>query len=45
MLTIDSELNKKMGECGNKYVSENYKWDIIISKLRGLIDRITGENG
>jgi len=45
MLTTDSALNKKMGECGNKYVSENYKWDIIISKLRGLIDRITGENG
>lgn len=33
-----------MGENGYQYVNENYQWDIIVDKLRKLIDYVIEEN-
>lgn len=29
---------RKMGVCGKRYINENYRWDIIVRRLRKLID-------
>jgi hypothetical protein len=27
-----------MGENGKRYVDENYRWDVIVDRIKGLID-------
>ena len=39
-LLSDPELRRSMGEKGPAYVREHYDWDIIIPKLRNLIENI-----
>lgn len=37
-LLSHQEVYNKMGENGVRYVQENYQWDVIINKLKRLID-------
>ena len=36
------EISKKMGENGIKYVENNYKWDVVMEKLKKAIEYIGG---
>lgn len=39
LVSPESERNRK-AESGRKYVAENYNWNLIMSRLKGLIERI-----
>lgn len=39
-LIRNSKIAERMGENGRKYVNENYKWDVIIKKLKETIKYI-----
>lgn len=38
------EISKKMGENGIKYVENNYKWDVVMEKLKKAIEFIINTN-
>ena len=38
------EISKKMGENGIKYVENNYKWDVVMEKLKKAIEFIININ-
>jgi len=35
----DSELRRRLGEVGERYVTANYSWDVVIEKFRNIIDK------
>jgi len=37
-IVTHEEVTKQMGTLGKRYVNENYRWDVIIKRLRRLID-------
>lgn len=41
LLTHDAEC-ERMGENGKRYVNENYRWDVIVERIKGLIDSYNG---
>ena len=41
MLTHDAE-RAQMGENGKRYVDENYRWDVIVDRIKGLIEGYNG---
>ena len=43
-LLNDEELNNVMGNNGHKYVKDNFRWPIIIRKIRSIIEYVIKEN-
>lgn len=43
-LLIESEpLRRGLGESGRRYVGENYRWDVVMARYKGLIAAVSGK--
>jgi glycosyltransferase involved in cell wall biosynthesis len=42
LIVREEALRAALGENGRRYVRENYRWDVVIEKYRGLIDTVGG---
>jgi glycosyltransferase involved in cell wall biosynthesis len=40
MLVRDERLARVLGENGRRYVAEDYGWDAVLRRYRGLIDAV-----
>ena len=40
LLVREPSLRERLGENGRRYVRENYRWDVVLAKYRGLIDTV-----
>ena len=42
LLVREPKLRQALGENGRRYVRENYRWETVLARYRGLIEAVTG---
>jgi glycosyltransferase involved in cell wall biosynthesis len=42
LIVREDDLRRAFGDNGRRYVRENYRWDVVMNKYRGLIDGVAG---